>query len=794
MAFSGSATLTMEEIPSITAVAIDRDRNSQLAVKWAVDNLLNNNTGSQCILVHVRSQSLHPQDFEAVPKEGRPPTEAELQQFFLPYRGYCARKGIQSKEVVLHDIDVPSALVDYINNNNIGNIVVGASSRNVLTRKLRNPDVPTCLLKSAPESCAVYVISKGKVQFSRLASGPRTDEDNASVNRAPHLKALLSKLTFDSPKIEEFSRTVSSREGSKYRITSDRISDSFKLTPRDKLKTNNGVKSSTPSTGSQTTESPNRISISENSNFSGPPSFRSTDMSGSNSECTAEDFNSLNSLTPRGLETEMRRLRQELKKSMEMFNSVCKETVAAKEKARMLQEWKAAEERKLEEARLAEEAAMAVAEAERQKTKAAMEAAQMAQLLADMEAQKRKLAELKAIREAEAKKRALDQLANNKAVYRKYTIDEIEAATGYFASSHKIGEGGYGPVFRATLDHTAVAIKVLRPGISQGQKQFQQEVEVLSCMRHPHMVLLIGACPEYGCLVYEYMENGSLEDRLFRKDNTPSIPWKTRFRIAAEIATGLLFLHQTKPEPLVHRDLKPANILLDRNYVSKISDVGLARLVPQSFADNATDYRLTAARGTFCYIDPEYQQTGMLGVKSDLYSFGVVLLQLITSRPPVGLTTQVQVAIEKRTFSEILDPTVPDWPVEEVLSLAKLALQCCELRKRDRPDLASVVLPELNRLRDLGLDYEANNSEKLVYAPRPYKSVPQIRSQESQITVRSGWQRLKSMTKTWKAGCLPPNARAAGKWNKKPGEVGCWSLVSCSGAPPQPRSVKSFSS
>ncbi|XWS20114.1 hypothetical protein CRYUN_Cryun31cG0072800 [Craigia yunnanensis] len=470
----------------------------------------------------------------------------------------------------------------------------------------------------------------------------------------------------------------------------------------------------------------------------------------------------------------MRRLRQELKKSMEMFNSVSKEAVLAKEKARMLQEWKAAEERKLEEARLAEETAMALAEAERQKTKAAMVAAKMARRLADMETQKRKLAELKANREEEVKKKALDQLVNNKAVYRKYTIDEIEAATNYFASSHKIGEGGYGPVFKATLEHTAVAVKVLRPEAIPTRGNY---VEVLSCMRHPHMVLLIGACPEYGCLVYEYMENGSLEGLLFRKDNTPSISWKTRFRIAAEIAMGLLFLHQTKPEPLVHRDLKPANILLDRNYVNSV-----------------TEYRLTEARGTFCYIDPEYQQSGMLGVKSDLYSFGVVLLQLITSMPPVGLTVLVQEAIEKGTFAEMLDPTLPDWPVEEALSLAKLALQCCELRKRDRPDLDSVVLPELNRLGDLALEHKANNTKKVAYESRLYNSVPQIGSQENQITVRSGWHRLKSMTRIWKASFLPSNGRRAGKSNKKPGELGCWSFVNCSGAPQQLRRVQSFSS
>ncbi|KAK7258233.1 hypothetical protein RIF29_32792 [Crotalaria pallida] len=108
----------------------------------------------------------------------------------------------------------------------------------------------------------------------------------------------------------------------------------------------------------------------------------------------------------------------------------------------------------------------------------------------------------------------------------------------------------------------------------------EELIDILSCMRHPNMVLLLGACPEYGILIYEYMANGSLDDCLFRKKKSCVVlPWQLRIRIAAEIATGLLFLHQAKPEPLVHRDLKPGNILLDKNYVCKISDVGLARLI-----------------------------------------------------------------------------------------------------------------------------------------------------------------------------------------------------------------------
>ncbi|CAM8970995.1 unnamed protein product [Rhodiola kirilowii] len=366
---------------------------------------------------------------------------------------------------------------------------------------------------------------------------------------------------------------------------------------------------------------------------------------------------------------------------MDMYSTACKEGADAKQKAQELQRWKLDEERRLEEARLAEEAAMAIVERERAKSRAAMEHAEAAQRIAEIEAQKRITAEMRALKEAEEKRKVLDTLAQSDVRYRRYTIEEIEAATEHFSQSRKIGEGGYGPVYKGTLDHTPVAIKVLRPDAAQGRSQFQQEVEILSCIRHPNMVLLLGACPEYGCLVYEYMANGSLDDRLFCRGNTPPLSWQARFRIAAEIGTGLLFLHQTKPEPLVHRDLKPGNILLDRNFVSKISDVGLARLVPPSIADSVTQYRMTSTAGTFCYIDPEYQQTGMLGVKSDVYSLGIMLLQIITGKPPMGLTHHVSRAIEKGTFAEMLDPVVPDWPIEEALAFAKLALKVCRVEK-----------------------------------------------------------------------------------------------------------------
>ncbi|KAK9281349.1 hypothetical protein L1049_004249 [Liquidambar formosana] len=731
---------TTEEGLILTTVAIDRDKNCQYAVKWAVDNLLKKN--HNLTLVHVRTQSLQSQDLDPIPKGGRPPTETEMHQLFLPYRGFCARKGIDAKEVVLHDIDVQSALIDYINNNSISNIVVGASNRNAFTRKFRDADVPSGLAKNAPEFCTVYVIAKGKLQSVRSASRPATPTGPVTP-RQPSKLGLQANFSPESPESEDISSSFS-RGSWKSVGSSGSSSDSMQATPRAVF-SNGKIPSPIQSMEKLdlsicTLGSSSQLdSQSDISDFSGHYSFQSTDMSSENLDFSITSDSSRNSFspqTPLDLEAEMKKLKLELKQTMEMYNSACKDTVRAKQRARGIHQWKTEEARKLEEARYAEEAAMAMVEMEKQKSKAAMDAAQMAQQLAELEVKKRKNVEMKVKHEAEEKKRVMDAFAHNDTQYRRYPIEEIEVATDYFSNSLKIGEGGYGPVYKALLDHTSVAIKVLRPDISQGQKQFQQEIQVLSCMRHPNMVILVGACPEYGCLVYEYMENGNLEDRLFRKNNTPSIPWRIRFKIAAEIATALLFLHQAKPEPLVHRDLKPANILLDRNYVSKISDVGLARLVPPSVANSVTQYHMTAAAGTFCYIDPEYQQTGMLGVKSDIYSLGVMFLQIITAKPPIGLAHKVERAIESGQFLDMLDPTVTDWPVEGALSFAKLALQCCELRKKDRPDLGSVVLPELNRLRDLGLGSGESCNSSTINGHRSYCPLPPVRSDASQEGMR----------------------------------------------------------
>ncbi|GAU11808.1 hypothetical protein TSUD_75590 [Trifolium subterraneum] len=530
----------------VVAVAIENNKTSQYAAKWAVDNLLPKD--QHLLLVHVRQKasSIPTTTGNHVPIDGNDDLaraymqqmDNESKELFASFRVFCNRKNIQCKEILLEDLDISKAIIEGVTTYSIELLVLGSPSKSGLVRRFRTTDVPSLVSKGAPPFCTVYIISKGKISSVKTATSPLPVK---SVLRAlPPPQQLQSPDRMDLHSLMRNHPPRSSAE---------------KLTQHTSHHQHHQDEIISPFTrGARPTHRSYESTISD-SDISFVSSGRPSDE----------------------VEAEMRRLRLELKQTMEMYSTACKEALTAKQKAMELQRWKLDEQRKLEDARFSEETALAVAEKEKAKSKVAMEAAEASRKIAELEAQKR--------------------------------------------------------------------------------------VEVLSSIRHPNMVLLLGACPEFGCLVYEHMSNGSLDDCLFRRNNKmPVLPWQLRFRIAAEIATGLLFLHQTKPEPLVHRDLKPGNILLDRNYVSKISDVGLARLVPPSVADTVTQYRMTATAGTFCYIDPEYQQTGMLGTKSDIYSLGIMLLQMITAKPPMGLSHHVSRSIEKGTFREMLDPAVEDWP------------------------------------------------------------------------------------------------------------------------------------
>ncbi|KAJ0525781.1 putative protein kinase RLK-Pelle-RLCK-IXb family [Helianthus annuus] len=272
------------------------------------------------------------------------------------------------------------------------------------------------------------------------------------------------------------------------------------------------------------------------------------------------------------------------------------------------------------------------------------------------------------------------------AEFYKPSFMEIMEATKDFDQSLKIGEGKRGSVYKGILRHLRVAIKMLPSLGSQSDAEFENEAEILSRVRHPNLVTLIGVCPESRSLIYEYLENGNLEDQI------ASLEWYDRIRICSEICSALIFLHGSRPQ-IIHGNLKLTNVLLDSNHVSKLSDLEINRLIPNVLHNDEPEVSV--------YMDPEMLEFGKLAVSSDVYSFGVVLLRMLTGRPALSVVKDTKCALENGSFGTILDLTGGDWPIERAKELAYLGLRCCEKNSMNRPDLVDDILPKLETMRDL---------------------------------------------------------------------------------------------
>ncbi|KAJ0658391.1 putative protein kinase RLK-Pelle-RLCK-VIIa-1 family [Helianthus annuus] len=230
-------------------------------------------------------------------------------------------------------------------------------------------------------------------------------------------------------------------------------------------------------------------------------------------------------------------------------------------------------------------------------------------------------------------------LSNQRAnVARSFTFRELAASTQNFRAANLIGEGGFGSVYKGRLESgKLVAVKKLNLNGSQGNQEFIVEVLMLSLLRHSNLVTLIGYCTDgdQRLLVYEYMPLGSLESHLFDLEPYQEpLDWQTRLKIAVGAARGLEYLHCKANPPVIYRDLKSSNILLDRDFNPKLSDFGLAKLGPVGDHTHVS----TRVMGTYGYCAPDYAMSGKLTIKSDIYSFGVVLLELITGRKAIDMS------------------------------------------------------------------------------------------------------------------------------------------------------------
>ncbi|XP_058226873.1 probable serine/threonine-protein kinase PBL19 isoform X3 [Rhododendron vialii] len=292
---------------------------------------------------------------------------------------------------------------------------------------------------------------------------------------------------------------------------------------------------------------------------------------------------------------------------------------------------------------------------------------------------------------------------------RVFTFAELRTATNNFNKLLKIGEGGFGSVYKGSIrppngeaDPTVVAIKKLNKNGLQGHKQWLTEVQFLGVVDHPNLVKLLGYCSIDGergiqrLLVYEYMPNKSLEEHLFNKASA-TLPWKTRLEIILGAAQGLAYLHEGLEIQVIYRDFKSSNVLLDENFKPKLSDFGLAREGPIGDRTHVS----TAVIGTYGYAAPEYVDTGHLTIKSDIYSFGVVVYEMLTGRrtlerhlPPVEQKLIEWVKLypaDSNGFRMIIDPRLNQYSLSAARKIATLADACLNKNAKDRPTMSQVV-------------------------------------------------------------------------------------------------------
>ncbi|XP_051152042.1 probable receptor-like protein kinase At2g42960 [Andrographis paniculata] len=281
-----------------------------------------------------------------------------------------------------------------------------------------------------------------------------------------------------------------------------------------------------------------------------------------------------------------------------------------------------------------------------------------------------------------------------------FTLRDLEIATSRFSPEHVIGEGGYGVVYRGKLvNGTEVAVKKLLNNLGQAEKEFRVEVEAIGHVRHKNLVRLLGYCIEgvHRMLVYEYVNNGNLEQWLHgAMRQRGSLTWEARMKVLLGTAKALAYLHESIEPKVVHRDIKSSNILIDNDFNAKVSDFGLAKLL-----ESGESHITTRVMGTFGYVAPEYANSGLLNEKSDIYSFGVLLLEAITGRDPVdygrppdevNVVEWLKMMVANRKAEEVVDPNIEAPPTTRALKCALLiAIRCVDHDSEKRPKMSQVV-------------------------------------------------------------------------------------------------------
>ncbi|XP_045791327.1 cysteine-rich receptor-like protein kinase 29 isoform X1 [Trifolium pratense] len=281
-----------------------------------------------------------------------------------------------------------------------------------------------------------------------------------------------------------------------------------------------------------------------------------------------------------------------------------------------------------------------------------------------------------------------------------FDFDTIKEATDDFSDSNKLGKGGFGTVYRGRLPNgQEIGVKRLSRDSGQGDLEFKNEVLLVAKLQHRNLVRLLGFCIEgrERLLVYEFVHNKSLDYFIFDQAKRADLNWEMRYKIILGIARGIIYLHEDSRLRIIHRDLKASNILLDEEMNPKIADFGMARLFDVDQTQENTD-RIV---GTYGYMAPEYAMHGQFSVKSDVFSFGVLILEIISGHKNSGIrrgsTTEYLLSFVWRNWRDgsptnIIDPTLNNDSVNEIMRCIHIGLLCVQENAATRPTMASVVL------------------------------------------------------------------------------------------------------
>ncbi|KAK4440853.1 U-box domain-containing protein 33 [Sesamum alatum] len=612
--------------------------------------------------------------------------KAEIMKLLSTYLITCSKSRVKASIITTEANEVQKGIVNLVNLHMIRKLVVGTIPDFM---KGKRSSCKAChAAKYAPSYCEMWFVNKGKLIWTRQASA------NSSIDLSSRHLATSSARNLISWSLNSCQNEA---EASQVDLTLSTISQYVESTC-DSLYSHSASSSRSLSSGSghATSVKPRVSSIGSAKTMEECLCIQLSELKVKADQ--SKDETCLKLLEQRQLEAEAREILNKVKALEMAYSHGTEQRIDAEDALRitMQEEEKLLEEREritqqlqktLRNIALLDNRAQ---EANRRCEEVAGELKLIQASVATLREEKQKLQrqKIEATRWLD-RRRSHEQCGNaNESKFNRFRgevaelpeflLSDLEAATCNFSESFMIGKGGYGIVYKGEM--------------------LDKTVQVLGKLHHPHLVELIGVCQESWLLVYEYLPGGSLQNYLFNNNNISSLNWKTRAQILADIARGLLFLHSFGPKKIVHGNLKPENLLLDSGNRCKISDYADHMLTANQTFRCPSFRRCAGSIGVSLYTDPESHRTGAVSYKSDIYSFGVVILQLVTGKTHGGLVGEVKRALCIGKVASILDVSAGEWSGYVARRLVDLGLQCCELNGRERPELTPALVKELEHM------------------------------------------------------------------------------------------------